>query len=295
MKTRWARRTLAGLAALGAIELFVSAFVYRDAIDDADWDTLAAHLEADDADAIRLATGWLGPRARMEVPALAAPSSAAGPDLHGIETLTVVGLGEAWSDALDRELEGSLRPGRVSVDDVGPFTVARYRFEHAPRTLHDWTERPPSLRTPQGSCRGKGRGWACKEGNVSVAFAEVDYVPRRCLTTALSDNTPLTLESKNMELGTSLRGHLGITDFNGRLRSDAPVRVQTWIDDVLVGTFTVTDAQGWRTFVVRTEPGLHDVRVAITDTVRGTWGRAGLDPRGARKVCFELRALGEAP
>jgi hypothetical protein len=231
----------------------------------------------------------------MEVSALATPASAAGPDLHGIETLTVVGLGDAWSDTLDRELEGSLRPGRVSLEDIGPFTIARYRFEGAPSTLRDWTETPPTLRTAQGSCRAKGRGWACKEGNVSLAFAEVDYTPRRCFTTALSDNTSLSFEAEGMELGTSLRGHVGVADFNGRLRSDAPIRVQTWIDDTLVGSFTATDAQGWRPFVVHTTPGPHDVRVVLTDTVRGTWGRTGHDARGARKVCFELRALGGTP
>ena len=295
MKKVWARRVLAGLAVLGSIELLASAFAYRDAIDDADWDALAAHLEDDEAAATRLATGWLGPRARMEVSALAAPHNAAGPDLRGIETLTVVGLGDAWSDALDRELEGGLRPGRVALEDVGPFTVARYRFPNAPRTLRDWTEQPPTLRTPQGACRAKGRGWACKEGSVGLAFAEVDYTPRRCFTAALSDNTPLSFEAEGMELGSALRGHVGITDFNGRLRSDAPVRVQAWIDDTLVGSVTVTDDQGWRPFVVHTTPGPHDVRVVLTDTVRGTWGHEGHDPRGQRKVCFELRALGGEP
>jgi hypothetical protein len=295
VNTVWTRRVLAGLAMLGGLELLVSAFAYRDAIDDADWDALAAHLEEDESDAIRLATGWLGPRARMEVAALATPRSAAGPDLHGIETLTVVGLGDAWSEALDRELEGERRPGRVSLDDVGPFTVARYRFSHAPKTLRDWTEQPPSLSTPQGTCRTKGRGWTCKEGNVSIAFAEVDLVPRRCFTVALSDSTPLSFEADGMQLGTVLRGHVGVTDFNGRLRSDAPIRMQAWIDEVLVGSITATDAQGWRPFVVHTTPGEHDVRIVLTDTVRGTWGREGHDPRGSRLVCFELRALEVTP
>lgn len=292
MSKGWARRVLAGLAVLAGLELATGALAYRDVIDDADWDVLADAVADEDSDAVRLATGWLGPRARMEVPALADPRSAAAPDLYGIETLTVVGLGDAWSDALDRELEGASRPNRIAVEDVGPFTLARYRFEGSPTTLADWVTQPPTLSTPGGPCRAKGAGWACREGNVSVAFAEVEYTPRRCFTFALSDGTPLAFEASAMELGTSLRGHVGVTDFNGRLRSDAPIRVQAFVDAVEIGTFTVTDAQGWRPFEVHTEPGPHDVRVVLTDAVQGTWGREGHEPRGAREVCFELRALG---
>ncbi|MGH1345295.1 MAG: hypothetical protein ACRBN8_27280 [Nannocystales bacterium] len=291
MSKSWARWTLGGLAAIAAAELVLGGLSYRDAIEDADWDALADAVAQDDADAVMLATTWLGPRARMELPALAAPRSAAAPDLHGIETLTVIGLGEPWSDALDQELEGRRRPPRLSLENLGPFEVGRYRFDDAPTTLRSWISAPPKLSTPTGNCRKKGASWACKEGAVSVGFAEVNYRPRRCFQFALSDNTPLTFEDK-LALGTSLRGHIGVTDFNSRLRSDAPIRVRTFIDDVPVGQFVVTDAQGWRPFSVKTEPGEHDVRVELTDTVRGTWGREGHNPGGRRKVCFELRVLG---
>lgn len=291
MSKAWARRVLAGLAALAGLELVGGAFAYRDTIEGQDWAALRDALETDDADGMRLATTWLGPRARMEVPALATAAAAAPPDLHGLETLTVVGLDEVWSDDLDRALEGSLRPGLESTRDVGPFTVARYRFRDAPTTVHDWLQTAPTLSTPQGTCRPKGSGWACKEGTVSVAYAEVDYVPRRCFVFGLPDATPLTF-SATMPTGTSLRGHVGVSDFNARLRNDAAVRVRTWIDDRPVGTFTASDAQGWHPFVVKTEPGTHEVRVELTDTAGGTWGRTGHDPRRRRKVCFELRALG---
>ncbi len=291
MSKHWARPVLGGLAALAVFELALGGLSYRDAIEDADWDAVSEAIEQDEPAAVRLATTWLGPRARMEVPQLAAPRSAAAPDLHGLETLTVVGLGESWSDALDRELEGQRRPSRISKEAFGPFEVGHYRFDGAPATLHSWLSNPPTLSTPQGVCRKKGSSWSCKEGSVNVAFAEVDYTPRRCFQFALSDNTPLTFED-TIPLGTSLRGHVGVTDFNGRLRSDAPIRVRTFIDDVSVGNFVVTDAQGWRPFSVKTEPGEHAVRVELTDTVRGTWGREGHNPGGRRKVCFELRVLG---
>ncbi len=292
MSRAGARRLLIGLAALAGVELAAAAASYRDVIDDADWNALALALERDDADSVRLATGWLGPRARMEVPALAASGSAAAPDLFGIETLTVVGLGASWSDALDRELEGDRRPGLVEREEVGPFTLARYRFAHAPSTVVDWLANPPSFSTPQGLCRPSGSSWRCKEGTVRLQFAEVDYAPRRCFTLALPDGTPLTLRAQDMQLGTSLRGHVGVTDFNARLRSDAPISVQARIDGQSRGHFTVTDVQGWRPFVIPTTPGLHDVEFVLTDTVQGTWGRAGHEPGEARKVCFELRALG---
>ena len=202
-----------------------------------------------------------------------------------------MGLGESWSNALDQELEGQRRPSRLSVETIGPFEIGRYRFDEAPTTLRSWLSDPPALSTPQGSCRRKGSSWTCKEGSVRVSFAEVDYTPRRCFQFALSDSTPLTFEDR-IPLGTTLRGHIGVTDFNSRLRSDAPIRVRTFIDDVSVGSFVVTDAQGWRPFSVKTEPGEHEVRVELTDTVRGTWGREGHNPGGPRKVCFELRVLG---
>jgi hypothetical protein len=274
------------LAALAGFELILGGLSYRDTIADADWQALAESVAEQDADATRLATSWLGPRARMEIPRLAEPRSAAAPDLHGIETLTVVGWGESWSDALDQELEGKRRPSRLSVQSLGPFEIGAYRFDDAPSTLRSWIDEHPSLSTPQGTCRRKGSSWACKEGSVSVAFAEVDYTPRRCFQFALSDNTPLTFED-TLLLGTSLRGHVGVTDFNARLRSDAPIRVRTFVDDVAVGSFTVTDAQGWRPFSVKTQPGEHRLRIELTDTVRGTWDRGG-----HRKVCFELRVLG---
>ncbi len=287
----WARGALAGLAALATTELLVGWLSYRDTITNAAWDALSGAVAQDDADAVRLATTWLGPRARMEIPALATAEAAAAPDLHGIETLTVVGLGEPWSDALDRELEGSRRPSRLWVQSLGPFEIARYRFEDAPTTLRSWIADPPSLSTSQGTCRKNGASWACKEGAVSIAFAEVDYTPRRCFVFALEDNTGLRFE-ETMPLGTALRGHVGVTDFNSRLRSDAPIRVRTFVDDAPAGDFSVTDAQGWRPFSVMTDPGEHRVRVELTDTVRGTWGRQGHDPGGARNVCFELRVLG---
>jgi len=296
MKTSTARRLLLGLGALAGLELVVAAAAYRDAIDEPDWTALSEAVADREGDAIRLATGWLGPRARMEIPQLADPRAAAAPDLHGIEDLTVVGLGDQWSDALDRELEGRRRPDRVSTRDVGPFTLTRYRFRGAPTTLRDWVAEPPSLSTPRGPCRPRGGGWACSEGPVAVEFAEVEYTPRRCFTMALSDGTPLSFEAPAATLGTSLRGHVGVTDFNARLRSDAPVRLEAFVDEVAIGSFTTTDAQGWRPFEIATEPGEHDVRIVLTDAVRGTWDRRGHAPGGNRKVCFELRVLdGGAP
>ncbi|MEM6295374.1 MAG: hypothetical protein AAGA54_29140 [Myxococcota bacterium] len=294
MNATTARRILAGLAALAGLEVVLGGLAYRDAIGPQDWPPLADAVAAEEVDTVRLATPWLGPRARMEVPALAAPNVAAPADLHGVTDLLVVGLGDDdWSDALDRELEGAARPHRRTQRRVGPFTLSRYAFPSEPTTLQRWVDTPPAMDTPSGSCRVRGASGRCKEGVVSVRFAEVDYEPRRCLTYAFEDGTPLTLSREAMPLGTVLRGHVGVSDFNGRLRSDAAIRVEVRIDGDFAGRFVTTDAQGWQPFTVPTTPGPHDVEVVLTDTVKGTWGKRGYSGRGGRKVCFELRSIDE--
>lgn len=286
------RTLLLGLAALGVLETVAGAAAYSDAIVDSDWSDLRAALEQDDADAIQLATPWLGPRARMEIPALALPDAAAPADLAGIRTLSVVGLhDDLWSSSLDRALEGRHRPNLLERTQIGPFTLTRYEFEGSPRTLASWIETHPKLSTPSGTCTYR-RGWKCKEGKVQIEYAEVDYTPRRCFSLELADATPLRFSAPQMPLGTALVGHVGVSDFNGRLRSDAPIRVDVAIDGQDVARFATTDAQGWHPFIVQTQPGKASVDVVITDTVRGTWGRNGLEPRG-RSVCFELRAIEE--
>ncbi len=293
MKQTWARRTLAGLAVLAGLEWVTSAFVYRDRIAAADWPPLAQRLQDEPTDAVRLATDWLGPRARMEVPALARASAAAPADLHGVETLAVVGLGSTrWSDELDRQLEGRPRPHLRSETAVGPFNLAQYVFPAPQTTLADWVRTPPSLSTPQGTCSGRTH-WKCKEGSVRLQYVEVDYRPRRCFSAALDDGVPLRFTQAAMPLGTTLRGHIGVTDFNARLRSDAPIRVEATIDGVRVARFVVTDEEGWRPFEIATSSGTADVEFTLLDTVRGTWDRAGLQSRGARSICFELRSIAE--
>jgi hypothetical protein len=123
-------------------------------------------------------------------------------------------------------------------------------------------------------------------------IVEVDYRPRACISaTPKEDGEPVLLKKTRMQLGVELRGHVGFSDFNGRLRNDTPARIVVRVDGQAVARFLATDEEGWRPFVVPTSPGAANVTVEVTVGVRGQWGRQGLDDRQPRHVCVELRSL----
>ena len=265
-----ARLLLGAVAAVTALELLAASHVYGDSIDDEDWAAARIAVAAlPEGEAVALGTPWLGPRARMEIPALAAAQNVARPDLRGIDRLHVLGLGsDAWSSELDDDLEGGERPAPVSETEIGPFTLTTYALGGGP-VLDRLAPR-------------KGR----------PAIVEVDYRPRACIVaTPKADGEPVVLSKARMELGSELRGHVGFSDFNARLRNDAPARVVVRVDGRTVARFLAADEEGWRPFAVRTWPGVADVEVEVTVGVRGQWGKQGLSDRQPRNVCVELRSL----
>jgi hypothetical protein len=292
-----ARLVIGAIAVVAAIEWMASARVYRDRIDDADWAAAREAVAAiPETDAVVLATPWLGPRARMEIPALAERDAVARPDLHGVTRLHVLGLDDAWSAELDDDLDGLVRPEPRQAIDVGPFTLTTYALPGA-RVLADWadTAAPMQVRTPSGACRGgRGAAFRCSEGTVTRELAEIDYRPRACLSVALGDGISARIRQDRMPLGDTLRGHLGFHDYNGRIRNDTPARVVVRIDDAVVARFLVADTEGWRAFVVPTTPGTADVEVEVTVGVQPTWGKNGIDNSYPRHACLELRSLQEA-
>ncbi|MFO0632802.1 MAG: hypothetical protein U0168_08130 [Nannocystaceae bacterium] len=291
-RTRWRSGLAAALGALALIEAAAALWAAREPIGPDDWTALAQAIDARGDEApVLLATGWLGPSARMHVPAIAQLDALTLPDLHGVPRFHVVGLGAVWSDALESAREGVAAPRQVATQAIGPFSWASYEGDGA-RVLTTLTRDGAGLvaRTDAGPCRGRER-LRCDEGEIAPRIVEVDYQPRRCLGLSLRDGTTVTLQWSAVTLGHRLRGHIGMGDYNARLRNDAPVDVRVRIDGVLVRHATVTDAQGWWPFELPTEPGRGRVELELVAGLSGGWSGRNYDGTPHRTICLELRAL----
>jgi len=291
----WARRALGGVAAIAAIECAMAAWAYRDPLDDTAWSALAgAVAELPEDEPVVLATQWLGPSARMHVPALARLEWVARADLRGWSRFHAIGFGARWSDELTADREDLSAPTRVDSRDVGPFTITTYEQPAAGILVESLTSPVETLVVADASGRCRGRGeLRCSDGTVALRTAEIDYRPRRCLALDVRDGAALRIERTRVATGDVIRGHVGFADFNARLRNDSPVAFAVEVDGEIAARWTVTDAQGWWPFAVATAPGEHDVALLVDVGVGGRWNARGYDGAATRTVCLEARALQE--
>lgn len=296
LSRRRARVVLGVVLGVALVEGIVSAVVYRPTIQPDDWAAASVALdELPDHEPVRLGTPWLGPRARLHLPRLARWDAVAPADLRGAPRFHVLGLADdAWSSALQDDLEDMPMPTLAAQRALGSLTLYTYQVPATRAPLADFVLDAARLdvKTGAGPCRGRGAR-RCEDGRVDVAVVEVDHRPRRCLKLALDDGSTARLRYRAMPTGNVLRGHLGVHDFNARLRSDAPLRIEVWIDDEPRARWLYTDAQGWWPFAVPTEPGPHDVELRLTPAVRGTWQRSGYEAGRGHEPCVELRSLQE--
>jgi hypothetical protein len=299
LSPRVARIVLGTVAAVALVEWLASAVVYRPALQPRDWEAAAsavAELPADEP--VWLGTPWLGPRARLHLPRLARWDAVAPPDLRGAPRFHVLGRdGDAWAPTLQADNEDMPSPILVGTQPLGALALHTYEQPAAGVRVATFVEQASALlvETDSGACKGGAGGWRCEEGRVELAAIEVDHRPRRCLRLELPDGATVRLRHPTMTTGDVLRGHVGVHDFNARLRSDAPVRVRVSVDGQRVAQWLVSDAQGWWPFAVRTEPGTHAVELELASAVRGTWQRTGYDAGLAHAPCVELRSLQEGP
>jgi hypothetical protein len=288
-----ARLGLAAVLGIAALEWIASAWAYRDRLDDEDWAAVADGRE-NGGPPLLVANGWLEPLARSRLPDAARQGAVARPDLRGVSTFDVLGLdGAAWSDDLQDDLEDLPVPTVVASRDFGDLTVTTYAFDQPAPVTADLQTVALRVETPGGICRGRGP-WTCKEGSVGWRVVEVDYRPRRCLVADLADGTTVRVRMADAPVGTVLRGHVGFSDFNGRLRSDAPAELSIELAGAPVARFVVTDEEGWRPFAVASGRGRADVTIELRTAMRGRWGRDAYEAGAPRPVCIELRAFEEA-
>ncbi|MEZ4385603.1 MAG: hypothetical protein R3A79_30070 [Nannocystaceae bacterium] len=304
--TRLARVALALLLGLAAVEWAAAARAYRATLTPAAWAALDARVAALLADSpdelLLLADPWLGPRGRQAIAALTDPRALAPHDLHGAPRFTIITRGgDPWARAWLREAWGARPlPRAAEVLDVGPFTLHRFEVAAAAVTFDLLAAvdagAAVQVSDERGRCRGRGGVYTCAFGQVLREYVEIAYRPRRCLAFAVEGGVPIRLDLPRAALGERLRGHLGFTDYNARIRGDAPARVEIAVDGRRRAALTISDRQGWAAFEVATPPGAHDVSVTVTPGLSGTWGDGGYDSRPTRRPCLELRALtGGAP
>ncbi|HEY0137855.1 MAG TPA: hypothetical protein VGB85_27405, partial [Nannocystis sp.] len=302
MTPRTARIALAVFATVAALEWIAAARAYRATLTPAVWqrtgETLAA-LPPDEP--VYLGTAWLGPSARQHLPPLRTPASLAPPDLYGVPRFHVLGLAGSphaggWSDDLQTDLGELPPPTALGVDELGPLRLHHYAQASTSAPLTDWLAAPSALLLgdDRGPCRLSRETWTCKQGRVAVETLEVAFRARHCLAVALDDGATLEVTHPHAQLGAQLRGHLGFSDFNARLRNDSPALLELFIDETLAARWTISDSQGWAAFAAPTTPGAHAVRLRLTPLLGGTWTEQGYAATPRRTACLELRALAEA-
>lgn len=302
MTPRTARIALVVFAAVAALEWIAAARAYRAQLTPAVWQQAADALAALPPDEpVYLGTTWLGPSARQHLPSLRSPASLAPPDLYGVPRFHVLGLAGSphaggWSDDLEADLGELPPPTALGVDDLGPLRLHHHAQPSTSAPLTDWLATPSALllRDDRGPCRLSQETWTCKQGRVAMQTLEVAYRARHCLAVTLDDGATLELTHPRAQLGAQLRGHLGFSDFNARLRNDAPALLELFVDETLTARWTISDSQGWAAFAAPTTPGTHAVLVRLTPLLGGTWTEQGYAAAPRRTACLELRALAEA-
>lgn len=290
------RLALLAIVGLASIESIAAALAARDP-GIAAWPEIAAAIDArDDADPVFVAQDWLGPVARMHVPEIAYLPSVARPDLHAVGRFHVIGWDDDGDAMIARDLEGLPAPKQEARRTFGPLVWTTYTAPAAGTLVENLTAESETMHVISGgvNCRGRG-SFRCTEGTVEPHIAEIDYRPRKCLGVAVQDGTTVQLVWPSARLGDTLRGHVGLSGYNARLRNDAPVRVVVRVGGTEMLRATVTDLQGWWPLVVPTTPGVAPVEIELTAGLSGTFGPAQYDPTPTRLTCVEVRTIGGAP
>ncbi len=294
---RGRRFAIVGLAAVGVLAVveLASGLATR-APDEADWAAIRDHLDPEIP--VRIGTAWQDAAARQELVPARDPASVGPPDLRGLLLVQVVG---DWGPELQSDLEDLPPPEVVEQFRAGPLRLTTYALDGGfllDGLIARWDDPAFSVAVDGLPCRRGGDRFQCKRGSqragsVTLEYAEVDHRARHCAVVRAAEGEAITLEWSALELGDMLRGHVGFHDFNGRLRSEAPVDARLWIDDEPAARWTFTDAQGWAPLAVATTPGTSKVRLQLRIAAGGSWDRAEYGERKLRPVCLELRTFQE--
>jgi hypothetical protein len=182
----------------------------------------------------------------------------------------------------------------VKQQRLGDLMLTTYELE-TDRALHDFTRDTPRVLADGDPCGGQGP-FRCKQGRfgrIEMKLVEIDYRPRSCFEIDMADGVEATLEFPGVAEADMLRGHVGFTDYNGRLRSDAPAVVTLERGGERLARWVVTDEQGWQPLAVEVTPSADPITVRIRTATQGRWERDGYTTAKTRPACFELRAFAQ--
>jgi hypothetical protein len=283
------------LCAFALVESIAAFLAYRERVVPEDWQAVEQLLDGHEGEPVIIASEWLGPSARMNLPQARSFDSVAFPDLRGFPRFWLLSHADErpWRGSWRAELEELPRPELLAIHSIGELTLHEYRQEVGTLTFA-MLDSIRSVSTDRGRCSGDASDFRCKDGRASVRMVEIDYRVRRCLALEFEDGVLATVDLGKVELGDRIYGHVGFGDFNARLRADPSARVELRINDVIAGRWVFTDDQGWAAFGLATSPGQHHVELRVGTTVSGTWQREGYKSSPTDTLCVELRGFDES-
>ena len=299
----WMERGLVlGLMLLAAIELVSALRAGEPAITERDWQSIESAIPSDAF--AHLGTPWLGPLARRHVAALSDPAVVGAPDLRGHPRLAVVTLAsdDTWPARVAAQLGLPTLTGQAApvTSRHGALSLHVIELPDAEQITDSLAARLSELRLetpmlPGSRCTTTSREAACSLGastfvTVREQFAEIDHVARRCTTVALEMQGAVRLDLPEFRFGTRLVGHVGVHDFNHRLRNDAATTLTFTLPNGAQWTATHTDRQGWAPFEVPTEPGPGPLSIDLTAGSSLRFDDAG-ELAGIRTLCLDLRGM----
>ncbi|MEE9383598.1 MAG: hypothetical protein V3V08_09315 [Nannocystaceae bacterium] len=300
MRSRVGNFCLVALLLVALAEIVAAASAYRSTISPDDWSAVSERL--DRGAPLLLATRWLEPAARHHLDIAREDDSVAPHDLYGMNRFHVLAPrgAEGWSHQLDIERGALPLPDLLSRETLGGLALYTYDQPDSPTLLDDLLSAQVDVSARfddrELRCRHRRNRWNCARsrldlGSLSIRTVEVNYRPRRCMTLDARDGTHIEIRLPDMTLGDFLRGHVGFSDFNARLRSEAPIAVSITVRDTLLMRRVFSDSEGWSAFEIHTEPGRGPVTIGIDIAVQGTWSRRGHRSNPPLRPCIELRSF----
>lgn len=235
---------------------------------------------------------WLEPSLRSWFPRATNPKAFAGPAPQELAQFWSIGHRsdpKPLAFASDAQLEQTVTHGAL--------VARRWVQPKAPTTLADLTQNITDIQAhvQQGICKKISRSplkLRCPDqSSLTWEISEIDYKARSCLSYRPSQLGPLTLSFKLATDQPPQRvvGHVGFSDFNARLRSDAALQVSLRVDKHELVHQPFSDAQGWAPFFA---PLPHSVQPSATYhlSLQLNANRAKSEHLSRRVIpCIELR------